>query len=152
MADPAAAGVPCNEKNNSNAPDGISRSSLDRGTTLDSQRNMGRQSGAVAHPVPHLSLVHPVPQAQAKIRASGSTKKVPQRAVHPVPRNAKPPGFTGYKWKPSGLTGWELYTRKPSISKNGKRSSTGDYLGYYSQEAVRILYEATEKTADARRA
>lgn len=149
MADPTAA-KDLNEKNNHNALDSSSRNPVDHNRALDNRRALGR-AGAV-NPVPHLSLVHPVPQAQAKIRASGSTKKVPQRAVHPVPRNAKPPGFTGYKWKPSGLTGWELYTRKPSISKNGKRSSTGDYLGYYSQEAVRILYEATKKTADARRA
>lgn len=150
MADPTAA-KDLNEKNNHNALDADSGNSINAGRVGGNKRAVAGQSGAVS-PVPHLSLVHPVPQAQAKIRASGSTKKVPQRAVHPVPRNAKPPGFTGYKWKPSGLTGWELYTRRPSISKNGKRSSTGDYLGYYSQEAVRILYEATEKTADARRA
>lgn len=150
MADPTAA-KDLNEKNNHNALDVDPGNPTNAGRAGGNKRAVAGQSGAVS-PVPHLSLVHPVPQAQAKIRASGSTKKVPQRAVHPVPRNAKPPGFTGYKWKPSGLTGWELYTRKPSISKNGKRSSTGDYLGYYSQEAVRILYEATKKTADARRA
>jgi len=101
------------------------------------------------NPVPHLSLVNPVPYGSTKARASGSTSRKKggsTRELHPVPQ------FKGYKWKPSGLTGWELYTRKPSISRNGKRSSKGKYLGYYSQEAVRILYAATQKAADARRA
>jgi hypothetical protein len=103
----------------------------------------------VVNPVPHLTLVNPVPRGSTKPRASGSTRRKKTsstRELHPVPQ------FKGYKWKPSGLTGWELYTRKPSISRNGKRSSKGKYLGYYSKEAVRVLYEATQKTADARRA
>jgi hypothetical protein len=116
----------------------------DCGTTAN--RVVEPKAGTV-NPVPRLSLVNPVPRGSTKARVSGSTAK-----AHPVPRNGKPPTFTGYKWKPSGLTGWELYTRKPSISINGKRSSTGKYLGYYSQEAVRILYAATQKTANARRA
>ncbi len=106
-------------------------------------------SAKIAHPVPRLSLVNPVPHGSTKPRASGSTshkKAGSTRELHPVPQ------FKGYKWKPSGLTGWELYTRKPSISRNGKRSSKGKYLGYYSKEAVRVLYEATQKTTDARRA
>ena len=121
---------------------------VDRNCGPTGDRIVEPKAGAV-NPVPHLSLVNPVPHGSTKPRASGSTsrkKAGSTRELHPVPQ------FKGYKWKPSGLTGWELYTRKPSISRNGKRSSKGKYLGYYSQEAVRILYEATEKTADARRA
>lgn len=119
----------------------------DCGTSRD--RASVAEPAKVAHPVPHLSLVNPVPHGFTKPRASGSTRRKEAgstRELHPVPQ------FKGYKWKPSGLTGWELYTRKPSISRNGKRSSKGKYLGYYSKEAVRVLYEATQKTADVRRA
>ena len=125
----------------------------DRGTADNCARVA--ESAKIVHPVPRLSLVNPVPHGSTKLRASGSTLRKRTGStpkVHPVPRNGKPPTFTGYKWKPSGLTGWELYTRKPSVSISGKRSSTGKYLGYYSQEAVRILYAATQKTPNARRA
>ena len=127
---------------------GTGRNSNDRG-------NIRPLIGA-AHPVPHLSIVHPVPRLGSTAgRASGSTdekKEGSTSKAHPVPQRDKPPSFTGYKWKPSGLTGWELYTRKPSVSINGKRSSTGKYLGYYSKEAIKVLYEAREKTANSRRA
>lgn len=117
---------------------------------------------AAVHPVPHpkLRLVNPVPRAKkTAARASGSTSKK-QTDVHPVPHKGKskddnrlhPPTISGHKWKPSGLSGWELYTRKPSISANGKRSSTGDYLAYYSKEAVRRLHEQREKANNARTA
>lgn len=57
-----------------------------------------------------------------------------------------PPTLSGFGWKPSGLTGWELYRRKPAISKNGKRSSKADYVAYYSQKAVERLHDANRKT------
>src|SRR5262245_14922306 len=105
----------------------------------------------VARPV--LRLVEPVPQT---IKKAGSTRRR-KITVQPVPRsrNARkfndlhPPSIPGCKWKPSGLTGWELYTRQPAISRNGKRSSKHKYLAYYSQEAVRKLYEHRDKTAHA---
>jgi hypothetical protein len=109
---------------------------------------------------PVLRLVKPVPQWSKKAkRETGSTRS--KRAnVQPVPqiRNARnvndshPPSIPGCKWKPSGLSGWELYTRRPSISANGKRSSKHKYLAYYSREAVRRLHNEREKTANARRA
>lgn len=106
-------------------------------------------------PVPHpkLRLVNPVPQQEKKAkRASGSTSKT-QSNVHPVPHKPKsandnrlqPPTIPGHKWKPSGKTGWELYTRTASISANGKRSSTGKYLAYYSQKAVEKMHERKTK-------
>lgn len=137
MADPTAA-KDLNEKNNHNALDADSGNSINAGPAGGNKRAVAGQSGAVS-PVPHLSLVHPVPQAQAKIRASGSTR-------------SKPPSFTGYRWKPSGLTGWELYRRRPATSKTGRRSSKCKYLGYYSREAIGDLHEARQKKADARRA
>jgi len=134
-------------------PDSVFRAvDSDRG---DTHNRIVEPKAVAVNPVPRLSLVHPAPHGSTKPRASGST--LPKKAssttrAHPVPRSGKPPTFTGYKWKPSGLTGWELYTRKPSVSINGKRSSTGKYLGYYSEESVRILYAATQETTDARRA
>lgn len=114
------------------------------------------------HPVPQprLRLVNPAPRQRKPGRASGSTATQKQGNVHPVPQKGKskdsnrlrPPSIPGHKWKPSGLSGWELYTRRASISANGKRSSTGDYLAYYSKEAVRRLHEQREKTANARTA
>ena len=106
-------------------------------------------------PVPHqkLRLVNPAPRMSKKAkRASGSTVKK-QSNVHPVPRKPKsandnrlqPPTISGHKWKPSGKTGWELYTRTASISVNGKRSSTGKYLAYYSQKAVENMHERKTK-------
>lgn len=116
---------------------------------------------ADVHPVPHpkLRLVNPVSRAKkTKVRASGSTSKK-QVNVHPVPHKGKskdsnrlhPPTIPGHKWKPSGLSGWELYTRKASISASGKRSSTGEYVAYYSQKAVELMHER-EKTTNARTA
>lgn len=109
----------------------------------------------LVNPVPQvkLRLVNPVPQQSGKTkRASGSTLKK-QSSVHPVPHKPKspnsnrlhPPTIPGHKWKPSGLTGWELYTRTASTSANGKRSSTGKYLAYYSQKAVEKMHERKTK-------
>lgn len=111
-------------------------------------------------PRPKLKLVQPVPQAVKKGRTeTGSTRKK-KTNVQPVPhgrntRNANelhPPPLPGCKWKPSGLSGWELYSRRPAISANGKRSSKHKYMAYYSKEAVRKLHDEREKTSNLRRA
>jgi hypothetical protein len=111
-------------------------------------------------PQPRLRLVNPVPQTNKKRkRASGSTGKKAVN-VHPVPHPVSsnnpnrihPPTMSGYKWKPSGLTGWELYSRKPSISESGKRSSKSKYIAYYSQKAVERMIHEREKAANARTA
>lgn len=117
---------------------------------------------ATVEPVarPRLRLVQPVPQkAKKQRRATGSTRSRKTR-VEPVPRarnirtanDLHPPTIPGHRWKPSGLAGWELWTRRPATSKNGKRSSKGNYLAYYSSEAVRRLHAAAETTTNARRA
>ena len=136
------------KETNSNEMAKSYRNESNRGN-LDSNHGAvdNRVGPANVNPAP-LMLVEPK-------RESGSTRRKKTgstRPVNPVPRRNKPPTFTGYKWKPSGLTGWELYTRKPSISKSGGRSSTGKYLGYYSAEAVKLLYAATQKTANTGRA
>lgn len=79
--------------------------------------------------------------------ASGSTKTVKERKRN----NLTPPTISGHKWKPSGKSGYELYTREASISENGKRSSTGKYKAYYSIEAIRRLNAERKKKAKPRR-
>lgn len=109
----------------------------------------------VARP-PRLRLVNPVARG---IKKSGSTRQKRVK-VQPVAqrRNARsindlhPPTVPGCTWKPSGLSGWELYSRAPAISANGKRSSKHKYLAYYSKEAVKRFYDEQEKAANARRA
>ena len=132
-----------NEKMESVGP-GPTRGTVvaDRGVPL-----VGMDQGLTVNPVPPWAVEPKREFGSTRPKKTGST-----RPVNPVPHRDKPPTFTGYKWKPSGLTGWELYTRKPSISKSGGRSSTGKYLGYYSAEAVKVLYAATQKTANDRRA
>lgn len=80
-------------------------------------------------------------------RASGSTKTVTERKRNTL----TPPTISGCKWKPSGKTGWELYTREASISENGKRSSKGKYLAYYSKEDIRRLNAKRTKKTKLRR-
>lgn len=111
-------------------------------------------------PRPRLRLVQPVPRRAKKGRTETGSTRRKKTNVQPVPqsRNARkfndlhPPTIPGCKWKPSGLSGWELYSRRPAISANGKRSSKHKYLAYYSQEAVRKLHDEREKTPHARRA
>jgi len=107
-------------------------------------------------PRPQLKLMNPFPR---KAKNAGSTRRK-KTNVQPVPhmRNNRnlndlhPPTVPGCKWKPSGLSGWELYSRQPAISRNGKRSSKHKYLAYYSREGVQKFYEDREKAAHARRA
>lgn len=80
-------------------------------------------------------------------RASGSTKTLKGRKRNTL----TPPTIPGHKWKPSGKTGWELYTREASISENGKRSSTGKYIAYYSLEAIKEENAKRKKKAKFRR-
>lgn len=80
-------------------------------------------------------------------RASGSTKTLTERKRNTL----TPPTISGCKWKPSGKTGWELYTREASISENGKRSSKGKYLAYYSKEDIRRLNAKRTKKTKLRR-
>jgi hypothetical protein len=136
------------------------------GSDINKMGPDGGQTTDVAEAIP-VSVVEPVPQAQLTLvnpfspraKKTGSTRKK-KTNVQPVPqrRNARilndlhPPSIPGHKWKPSGLTGWELYTRAPAISRNGKRSSKHKYVAYYTQDAVRKLYAAREATANARRA
>lgn len=111
-------------------------------------------------PRPRLMLVQPVPRRAKKGRTETGSTRREKTNVQPVPqsRNARkfndlhPPTIPGCKWKPSGLSGWELYTRQPAISRNGKRSSKHKYVAYYSMEAVRREHERREATANARRA
>lgn len=140
--------------------DARENSSQTRGRGLGGNDDLsgGPVVGEVVEPVPQvkLRLVHPVPQ---KAKKTGSTRQK-RVNVEPVPqrRNSRgindlhPPSIPGCKWKPSGLSGWELYSRAPSISANGKRSSKAKYLAYYSREAVQRFYDEREKAANARRA
>lgn len=127
----------------------------------ESTRKMGDNAPVVKPvPQPKLRLVNPVPrQSKKQKRATGSTGKktsnvqpVPQSASANDPNRIHPPTLSGYKWKPSGLTGWELYSRKPSISASGKRSSKAKYIAYYSQQAVERMIHEREKAANVRTA
>lgn len=130
------------------------------GVETNPERLVPPEPQASVEPVPQskLRLVHPVPQSIEKAgRASGSTPEK-RRNVHPVPHKPKslgsnrmqPPTIPGHKWKPSGKTGWELYTREPAISATGKRSSKGKYIAYYSQEAIERMNREREKTTNTR--
>lgn len=103
------------------------------------------------------------PDAQASLRASSRVAAYVQpdaqleksKNVQPDAHSGKskkksrikPPTISGHGWKPSGLTGWELYRRKPAISVKGKRSSKQFYVAYYSQKAIERLHDAKRKKA-----
>jgi hypothetical protein len=136
----------------------------DRGA--DFRVDKGGVEPIAVEPVPQAQLklvnpfAQPVPRKAKKARSeTGSTRKkrvnVEPDAPVANPRDMNglhPPSIPAHKWKPSGLTGWELYTRRPAISANGKRSSSHKYIAYYSRKDVRRLHDAREKTANARRA
>lgn len=144
-------------------PDGITRESGDDSRLVSGATDVGNESGEVKVkpvPQPQLRLVNPVPRQSKKQKSeTGFTGKKTVN-VKPVPQSVSknnsnrihPPTLSGYKWKPSGLTGWELYSRKPSVSVSGKRSSKAKYIAYYSQQAVERMINEREKAANARTA
>lgn len=89
---------------------------------------------------------------KVKVQPDARRKKKPRVQPDAQPRKRKeskrigPPTISGHGWKPSGLTGWELYERKPAISAKGNRSSKSDYVAYYSQKAIERLHNAKRKT------
>src|SRR5262249_34333374 len=105
-------------------------------------------------PRPQLRLVEPVPRKGKKGRGGNGSLRRKKNKVEPGPHKKhtaeehrlKTLSYPRSRWKPSGLTAWELWTRRPSISKNGKRSSKAKYIAYYSQESVRKLHERETKT------
>lgn len=107
-------------------------------------------SARLASPVNVAGFDNVQPDTQRRKKrssASGSTKTIKERKRN----NLMPPTIPGHKWKPSGKTGYELYTRQASVSENGKRSSTGKYIAYYSLEAIRKENAKRKKTTKRRR-
>lgn len=151
------------EVKNDQALEGLTGSNLDncRNNYLGqlSQINDSDSSDCFGLETPSARLSAPTNQAsfdnvqpdtqkpKKRRRASGSTKTLTERKRNTL----TPPTISGCKWKPSGKTGWELYTREASISENGKRSSKGKYLAYYSKEDIRRLNAKRTKKTKLRR-
>jgi hypothetical protein len=128
-------------------PNAIQHSEADRvGSGRDSLSAELTRLGSAAG----LVVPMPVQPVAPKAKPAKNAKRVQPVAPTRKSKKAKrlrPKSFPGHLWKPSGLTGWELYRRWPSKSVNGKRSSEQEYIGYYSQEAVeKRLHNEENKT------
>lgn len=96
--------------------------------------------GVEAEPVTPLQLV-------AKAKKKRNLQPVAEKPQTKKTKRLRPKSMKGHLWKPDGLTGWSLYRRQPSKSKNGKDSSKQKYIGYYSQDAVERQNNVTKKKA-----
>ena len=86
--------------------------------------------------------LQPVAKAKKKVKLQPVAKVRKSRSSKDLPDSVK---IEGYSWRPDGFTGWELWRRTPSVSKNNKPSSKHKWVAYYSASAMERLINESSK-------
>ena len=97
----------------------------------------------VAHSVAQGPVPPSVPLvAQVSCATSGTQPATPRKPKSYGKRRDKcatPKNMTGHEWRNLD-SGWALFSRTPTLSESGKRSSTRKYLRWYTQAAIERIY------------
>ena len=99
------------------------------------------------NPVAHSVAQGPVPPdvplvAHDACATSGTQPATPRKPKGYGKRRDKcatPKNMTGHEWRNLD-SGWALFSRTPTLSESGKRSSTRKYLRWYTQAAIERIY------------
>lgn len=105
--------------------------------TRKNSKNLVAHSVAQAPVPPSVPLV-----AHDTCATSGTQPATPRKPKGYGKRRDKcatPKNMTGHEWRNLD-SGWALFSRTPTISESGKRSSTRKYLRWYTQAAIERIY------------
>lgn len=105
--------------------------------TRKNGKNLVAHSVAQAPVPPSVQLV-----AHDTCATSGTQPATPRKPKSYGKRRDKcatPKNMTGHEWRNLD-SGWALFSRTPTISESGKRSSTRKYLRWYTQAAIERIY------------